>query len=82
MDYIYVTKHAIQRYKQRKKFVSKDKAIEKIIDNVKKSKIIAIDKSGKETREYKGLLYVCKMENSVLTVITVLFSQVSGRFAS
>lgn len=82
MGTIYVTNHAIQRYRERKKQVSKEHAIEKIIENVRRSKIIAMDKSGKETREYKGLLFVCKMENSILTVITVMFSHVSGRFAS
>lgn len=81
MGQIYVTNHAIKRYRQRKKFVSKENAIDKIIENVKRSKIIAMDKSGKETREYKGLLFVCKMENCVLTVITVMFSEVCGRFA-
>ena len=82
MCHIYVTNHAIKRYRERKKFVSKENAIDKIIENVKRSKIIAMDKMGKETREYKGLLFVCKMENSVLTVITIMFSEVSGRFVS
>lgn len=82
MGNIYVTNHAIQRYRERKRQVSKEQAIEKIIENVRRSKIIAMDKFGKETREYKGLLFVCKMEGHVLTVITVMFSQVSGRFAS
>jgi hypothetical protein len=82
MNYIYVTNHAVQRYRQRKKLVSRENAIEKIVENVRRSKIIAMDKSGKETREYKGLLFVCKMENCVLTVITVMFSEVCGRFAS
>ncbi|HYE12023.1 MAG TPA: hypothetical protein VEF53_17780 [Patescibacteria group bacterium] len=82
MSYIYVTNHAVKRYRERKKLVSKEHAIEKIVENVKRSKIIAMDKSGKETREYKGLLFVCKMEDSVLTVITIMFSEVCGRFVS
>ncbi len=80
MDYIYVTDHAITRYKERRKLVTREIAIAKITQNVKRSKIIAIDKNGKETREYKGLLFVCKMEDYVLTVITVMFSEVCSRF--
>ncbi|MDF2839408.1 MAG: hypothetical protein K0Q99_179 [Clostridia bacterium] len=82
MRNIHVTNHAILRYKERKKSVRREQAIEKIIENVKRSRIIAMDKSGKETREYKGLLFVCKMEHSILTVITIMYSQVCGRFAS
>lgn len=82
MYHIHVTNHAIQRYRERKKCVSKENAIEKIVENVKRSKIVALDKVGKETREYKGLLFVCKLENCVLTVITIMFSEVSGRFVS
>ncbi len=80
MDYIYVTDHAITRYKERRKLVTREIAIKKITQNVKRSKIIAIDKNGKETREYKGLLFVCKMEDYVLTVITVMFGEVCSRF--
>jgi len=80
MNYIYVTDHAITRYKERRKLVTREVAIQKITENVKRSKIIAMDKNGKETREYKGLLFVCKMENYVLTVITVMFSEVCSRF--
>lgn len=82
MGYIHVTEHAIKRYTERKKLVTRETAIEKITTNVRKSKIIAMDKEGKETREYKGLLFVCKMENCVLTVITVMFSEVCSRFVN
>lgn len=82
MGHIYVTNHAIKRYRERKRLVSKENAIEKIIENVRRSKIIAMDKQGKETREYKGLLFVCKMEQQELIVITVMFSEVSSRFVS
>ncbi len=82
MGNIYVTNHAIKRYRERKRLVSKEHAIGKIIENVRRSKIIAMDKQGKETREYKGLLFVCKMEQQELIVITVMFSEVSSRFVS
>lgn len=78
---IHVTEHAIIRYTERKKKMKRDSVIFKIKEGVKRSRIIAIDEMGKETREYKGLLYVCKMENHMLTVITVLFSEVAHRFA-
>lgn len=80
--YIYVTDHAVERYRQRKKQVTRENAIHKIIENVRRSRIIAMDAAGKETREHRGLLFVCKMESGILTVITVLFSEVAHRFVS
>lgn len=78
--FIYVTEHAIERYRERKKSVTRQNAIHKIVENVKRSRIIAMDVEGKETREHRGLLFVCKQEDTRLTVITVLFSDVANRF--
>lgn len=81
-QYIFVTEHAIERYRERKKSVARQNAIHKIVQNVKRSRIIAMDVEGKETREHRGLLFVCKYEQNTLTVITVLFSDVAHRFVS
>ncbi len=79
---IYVTEHAITRYIQRKRKITRQNAIRKIIEGVRRSRIIAMNEDGKETREHRGLLFICKKEGDVLTVITVLFSEVALRFVS
>ncbi len=80
-EMIYVTEHAILRYIQRKRKGTRENAIKKIIQGVKRSRIIAMDEDGKETREHRGLLFICKKEGNILTVITVMFSEIALRFA-
>ncbi len=78
---IYVTDHAIDRYQQRIKRVSYENAEKAIIENVKRSRLIALTKyGGREIREYRGIIYVCELQGNWLNVITVLLGNVDLRF--
>lgn len=79
--YIYVTDHAINRYQQRIKRTSDENAEKAIIENVKRSRLIALTKyGGREIREYRGIIYVCELQGNCLNVITVLLGNVDLRF--
>ncbi|HHU63136.1 MAG TPA: hypothetical protein GXZ32_02840 [Clostridiales bacterium] len=79
---IFVTDHAIARYRERVKQVKKKNAVKNIIEGVKRSRMIALTKcGGREIRENKGMLFVCELQGNVLSVITVLISEVDLRFA-
>jgi len=79
--YIYVTDHAINRYQQRIKRVSDENAEKAIIENVKRSRLIALTKyGGREIRENRGVIYVCELQGNCLNVITVLLGNVDLRF--
>ncbi|NLI61054.1 MAG: hypothetical protein GX375_06440 [Clostridiales bacterium] len=80
-NYIYVTDHAITRYQQRIKRVNNENAKNSIIENVKRSRLIALTKyGGREIRENRGILYVCELQGNCLNVITVLIGNVDLRF--
>lgn len=80
-NYIYVTNHAVKRYQQRIKKSDCENVQQNIIDFVKRSRLIALTKhGGREIRENRGILFVCKMEGNRLNVITVLKSEVGLRF--
>lgn len=79
---ISVTDHAIDRYIERIKPVSRQVAINNITEDISHSRLIALTQFGdREIREYKGMLYVCETDDNVLSVITVLLSSVDIRFA-
>jgi len=82
-NYIYVTEHAINRYQERVKKMNKENTRNSIIENVKRSRLIALTKyGGREIRENRGVLYVCELQGNCLNVITVLISDVDLRFVS
>mgnify|MGYP000925370870 FL=1 len=82
-NYIYVTEHAINRYQERIKKMSRKNAIHSIIESVKRSRLIALTKyGGREIRENRGIIYVCELQGNCLNVITVLVSEVDLRFVS
>lgn len=79
--YIYVTNHAIERYKQRFKNMSRENVQRAIKENVKRSRLIALTKfGGREIRENRGILFVCELNGCKMNVITVLISEVDLRF--
>lgn len=80
-NYIYVTDHAIARYQQRIKKVNSQNAQNSIIENIKRSRLIALTKyDGREIRENRGVIYVCELQDNCLSVITVLIGNVDLRF--
>ncbi|MGI6372727.1 MAG: hypothetical protein ACOX1R_05985 [Caldicoprobacterales bacterium] len=80
-NYIYVTDHAITRYRQRIKRISYQNAKYSIIENVKRSRLIALTKyGGREIRENRGVIYVCELQGNCLYVITILNGEVDIRF--
>lgn len=80
-NYIYVTDHAITRYQQRIKRVNSQNAQNSIVENIKRSRLIALTKyGGREIRENRGVLYVCELQGNCLNVITVLIGDVDLRF--
>ncbi|HZJ57168.1 MAG TPA: hypothetical protein VFD89_02900 [Clostridia bacterium] len=80
-NYIYVTDHAITRYRQRIKKINHENAKYSIIENVKRSRLIALTKyGGREIRENRGVLYVCELQGNCLYVITILIGDVDLRF--
>jgi len=82
-NYIYVTDHAVKRYQERFKKVNPQNAQRAIVEGVKRSRLIALTKfGGREIRENRGVLYVCELNGSCLSVITVLISEVDLRFVS
>jgi len=82
-NYIYVTEHAINRYQERIKKMSKKNACRSIIESVKRSRLIALTKyGGREIRENRGMIFVCELQGNCLNVITVLVSEVDLRFVS
>ncbi len=83
VNYIYVTEHAINRYQERIKKVSRKKAIYSIVEAVKRSRLIALTKyGGREIRENRGMIFVCELKENCLNVITILISDVELRFVS
>lgn len=79
---IFVTDHAVERYRERIRPVSQQIAVNNIMEDIEHSRLIALAQfSGREIREYKGIIYVCEMHDNVLSVITVLLSSVDIRFA-
>lgn len=80
-SYIYVTNHAVIRYQERIKRINYQNAQNSIIENVKRSRLIALTKyGGREIRENRGVLYVCELQGNCLNVITVLIGDVDLRF--
>jgi len=80
-NYIVATDHAINRYQERIRMMNAAKTQYAIIEGVKRSKLIALTKSGgREIRENKGIVFVCELQGSYMYVITVLISRVDLRF--
>ncbi|OCL25964.1 hypothetical protein BX659_107145 [Orenia metallireducens] len=81
MDYyIYATDHAIERYQQRQKAISRQKAIHNIVEGVKRSRLIGFAKGKREIREHRGVIFVCELEGETMNVITILNSKAELRF--
>ena len=79
--HIYVTDHAVTRYRLRIKRISRQNAKHSIIENVKRSRLIALTKyGGREIRENRGVIYVCELQGNYLYVITILNGEVDLRF--
>ena len=80
--YIYVVDHAIKRYQQRQKSISRKKTIHNIVEGVKRSRLIGFAKKGREVREHRGVIFVCELEeeSETMNVITVLNSKAELRF--
>lgn len=79
--HIYVSDHAVTRYRQRIKRISRQNAKHSIIENVKRSRLIALTKyGGREIRENRGVIYVCELQGNYLYVITILNGEVDLRF--
>ena len=80
--YIYVTDHAIKRYQERQKSLSRKKTIHNIIEGVKRSRLIGFSRQQREIREHRGVIFVCEFEKdkTTLNVITVLNSKAELRF--
>lgn len=82
-NYITVTEHAVQRYRERFKKMNDEKAHHTIVESVKRSRLIALTKfGGREIRENRGVVFVCELQGNQLYVITVLISRVDLRFVS
>ncbi len=81
MDYyIYATEHAIKRYQERQKAISRQKAIHNIVEGIKRSRLIGFAKGRREIREHRGVIFVCELEGETMNVITVLNSKAELRF--
>ncbi|GAB6138621.1 hypothetical protein [Halanaerobaculum tunisiense] len=78
--YIYATDHAIKRYQQRQKAISRSKAIHNIVEGVKRSRLIGFAKGKREIREHRGVIFVCELEEDKMNVITILNSKAELRF--
>ncbi|WP_408954360.1 hypothetical protein [Natroniella sp. ANB-PHB2] len=78
--YIYATDHAIERYQERQKSISRHKAIHNIVEGVKRSRLIGFAKGEREIREHRGVIFVCQLEGDKMNVITVLNSKAELRF--
>ncbi|MCK8818160.1 hypothetical protein MWH28_12410 [Natroniella sulfidigena] len=78
--YIYATDHAIERYQERQKAISRHKAIHNIVEGVKRSRLIGFAKGEREIREHRGVIFVCQLEGDKMNVITVLNSKAELRF--
>jgi len=78
--YIYATDHAIERYQQRQKAISRQKAIHNIVEGVKRSRLIGFAKGKREIREHRGVIFVCELEGETMNVITILNSKAELRF--
>ena len=78
--YIYATDHAIKRYQQRQKSISRQKAIHNIVEGVKRSRLIGFAKGKREVREHRGVIFVCELDGRKMNVITVLNSKAELRF--
>ncbi|MGI6538631.1 MAG: hypothetical protein ACOX22_10005 [Caldicoprobacterales bacterium] len=80
-NYIIPTEHAISRYQQRIRKMCPQKIQHAIIEDVKRSRLIAFTKyGGREIRENRGIVFVCELHGDYLYVITVLLSEVDLRF--
>ncbi|AGB41079.1 hypothetical protein Halha_1130 [Halobacteroides halobius DSM 5150] len=78
--YIYATDHAIERYQQRQKAISRQKAIHNIVEGVKRSRLIGFANGEREIREHRGVIFVCELEGTKMNVITILNSKAELRF--
>ena len=78
--YVYATDHAIERYQQRQKAISRRKAIHNIVEGVKRSRLIGFANGKREVREHRGVIFVCELEGETMNVITVLNSKAELRF--
>ena len=78
--YIYATDHAIQRYQQRQRAISRKKAINNIVEGVKRSRLIGFANGEREIREHRGVIFVCELDGEKMNVITVLNSKAELRF--
>ncbi len=82
--YIYVTDHAIKRYRQRQKSLSRKKIIHNIVEGIKRSRLIGFAYGIREVREHRGVIFVCEFKKQVrkMNVITVLNSKAELRFTN
>lgn len=72
VGHIVVKHHCIDRFKTRqgKDFLDDKVVIQKIIGQVRLSKLISL-KGKEEHRSYNGYIYVCKREGKNLVVVTM-----------
>ena len=80
--YIYVTGHAIKRYRQRQKSLSRKKIIHNIVQGIKRSRLIGFAQGRREVREHRGVIFVCELKKQAkkMNVITILNSKAELRF--